>query len=190
MNEQQYREQVLRLAAVFDATPTTKAKSDEMTRSLSVIPSDHIAALVNVIIDTRQSGFMPTPGEIKAEYTNLVLGIPMPDERLQWVLDTHREQERQFDAAYFAKPVTQRGARGDYHPKAPTEFPDAVTAEAVRLCGWAELIHMDREYRAQFWSKKYALARELVAKRVQAGEVRLSLPQPDELRPALKAVAS
>jgi len=27
-------------------------------------------------------------------------------------------------------------------------------------------------------------------KRIQAGEVRLALPQPDELRPALKAVAS
>ena len=188
MNEQHYRTQVKRLASVFDATPTSTQKAEELIRSLSVIPPDHLTVLVDRIIDTRTSGFMPTPGEIKAEYTNLLLGPPMPDEKLQWVLSTHRELVREFDAAYFSKPVLERGPRMDYHPKPPKEFPDPVTAEAVRLCGWAELIDMDREYRAQFWAKKYATARELVAKRIQAGEVRLALPQPDELRPALKAV--
>ena len=188
MSEQQYREQVKRLAAVFDATVTTKAKGDEMVRSLSVIPVEHLTVLVDRIIDTRTSGFMPTPGEVKQEYTDLLLGRPMPDERLQWVLDKNREMEREFENAYFAKPVLERGARGEYHPKPPAEFPDVVTAEAVRLAGWADVIEMGKDYRTGYWSKHYNLARELVAKRIQAGEVRLSLPQPENVR-ALKGVA-
>lgn len=188
MNQPTCGELIKDLAEVFDAKPLTERKAELYLASLSTIPPDHLAVVVERIISTRQSGFMPTPGEIKDEHTNLLLGAPMPDERLQWCLDKHKDQTREAERAYFALPVTTRGMFS-YHPKPPAEFPDPVTAEAVRLCGWAELIEMDREYRAQFWAKKYAQARELVAKRIQAGEVRLSLPQPDELRPALKAVS-
>ena len=185
-----HSESIEDLAEMFNAGgPISVRKAELYLMSLEAIPADHLEMVVARIISTRKVAFLPTPGEIKDAYTDLMLGPPMPDERLRWVLDKHRELEREFDNAYFSKPVLQRGARGDYHPKPPVEFPDLVTAEAVRLCGWAELIHMDREYRAQFWSKKYALARESVAKRIQAGELRLSLPQPENVR-QIKAVAS
>lgn len=183
-----HSESIEDLAEMFSAGGAISDRKAELyLASLQVIPADHLELLVQRIIDTRTSAFMPTVGEIKEEYTDLLLGRPMPDERLQWCLDTHKDQTRDAERAYFSQPVTTRGMFS-YHPKPPKEFPDPVTAEAVRLCGWAELIDMDREYRAQFWAKKYATARELVAKRIQAGEVRLALPQPDELRPALKAV--
>jgi hypothetical protein len=177
------------LAEMFSAGGAMSDRKAELyLDALSVIPADHLAVVVSRIINTRQSAFMPMPGEIKDAYTDLMLGPPMPDERLQWCLDKHREQERHFDDAYFSKPVLQRGARENYRPKAPTEYPDVVTQEAVRLAGWAELIEMDRDYRKGYWDKKYATARELVAKRIQAGEVRLSLPQPENVR-QIKAVS-
>lgn len=182
MSEQQYREQVKRLAAVFDATVTTKAKGDEMVRSLSDMPIEHLEVVVSRIIDTRTSGFMPTPGEVREAYVELVLGPPAPSESLDWCLAKHRELVDAFDAAYFAKPVLQRGERVPYRPKPPTEFPDRVTEEAVRLCDWAELIGMDEGFRKGFWDRRYATAREHMAKRIQAGEVRLSLPQPENVR--------
>jgi hypothetical protein len=177
------------LAEMFSAGGAMSDRKAELyLDALSAIPADHLAVVVGRIINTRQSAFMPMPGEIKDAYTDLMLGPPMPSEALDWCMTKHREQEAAFDRAYFAKPVLERGARGNYHPKAPTEYPDMVTQEAVRLCDWAELVEMDRDYRKGYWDKKYATARELVAKRLQAGEVRLSLPQPENVR-QIKAVS-
>lgn len=183
-----YEIQVKRLAAVFDAVPTSKAKAEEFKRSLSSIPVEHLAVVVDRIIDTRTSGFLPTPGEVKEAYMDMVAGPPMPDERLQWCLDESKRLRAEQEAAYYSRDIMTRGAL-EFQIVPPTEFPDEVTAEAVRLIGWRDLIEMDPDLRKGLWAKKYAEARAFVVKRMQAGEVRLSLPQPDELRPALKAVS-
>jgi len=193
VSDQEYRNQVKRLAAVFDAVPTSKAKADEMIRSLGDIPPDLLVLVVDRIIDTRTIGFMPTPGEVKEAYVDMVAGPPMPDERLQDMLDVEKEQYQAAQLAYYAKDIMTRGAFV-YRTTAPVEFPDAVTAEAVRLIGWPDLIAMDPDLRKGLWAKKYAEARALVAKRIQAGDVRVSspkvaLPQPENVR-TLKARAS
>lgn len=176
------------LALMFSASgPMTDRKAELYLASLQGIPADHLAVVVDRIINTRQSAFLPMPGEIKDAYTDLLLGPPMPDERLQWCLDTHRNQTREAEAAYYAKDVRTRGMF-EYRPKSPNEFPDPVTAETVRLVGWPDLIEMERDYRKGVWTKKYGEARELVAKRIQAGEVRLQLPQPENVR-QIKAVS-
>ena len=188
MSDQEYRNQVKRLAAVFDAVPTSKAKADEFVRSLSSIPVEQLDVVVSRIIDTRTSGFMPTPGEVKEAYIELVAGPPMPDERLQWVLDENRRLRAEYEAAYYAKDIMTRGAL-EYRPMPPVEFPDAVTAEAVRLIGWRDLIEMDPDVRKGLWAKKYGEARAMVTKRMQAGELRLQLPTPENVRPIKAGVA-
>jgi hypothetical protein len=176
------------LSAVFDAVPVSKGKADEFVRSLSSIPVEHLAIVVDRMIDTRTSGFMPTPGEIKDAYVDLVAGPPMPDERLQQMLDVETEQYRQAKADYYARDIMTRGAF-DYRTQPPAAYPDAVTAETVRLIGWRDLIEMDKDMRKGLWAKRYAEARALVAKRIQAGEVRLQLPQPENVRPIKAGVA-
>ena len=188
MNDQDARNQVKRLASVFDAVPTSKGKADEFIRSLSGIPAEHLALVVDRIIDTRTSGFMPTPGEVKEAYVDLVAGPPMPDEQLQWCLDVEKDNYREAQAAYYARDILTRGAF-EYRTRPPSEYPDAVTAEAVRLIGWRDLIEMDPELRKGLWAKKYAEARASVVKRMQAGEVRLQVPQPENVRPIKAGVA-
>ena len=188
MSDQEYREQVKRLASVFDAVPVSKGKADEFVRSLSSIPVEHLAIVVDRMIDTRTSGFMPTPGEVKETYVDVMAGPPMPDERLQEMLDVEKDNYREAQAAYYARDIMTRGAF-EYRTRPPSEYPDAVTAEAVRLIGWRDLIEMDPELRKGLWAKKYAEARASVVKRMQAGEVRLQLPTPENVRPIKAGVA-
>lgn len=187
MTDQQYRTQVKRLAAVFDATPTSKEKSEEMIRSLSAIPEDHLAIVVNRIIDTRTNGFMPTPAEVKQTYVDMILAPADPDGSLQWCLAEHKRIVSRQEADYWASDVLTRGL---FRPKIelPERYPDPVTAEAVRLFGWQALVETDPDYLTAMWRKTYAQARDLVANRVKAGDLRLSLPEPNHLR-QLKAVS-
>lgn len=188
MSDQEYRQQVKRLAAVFDAVPTSKAKADEFVRSLSSIPVDHLAIVVDRMIDTRTSGFMPTPGEVKEQYIELVAGPPMPDEKLQWCLDESKRLRAEQEAAYYSRDVLTRGAL-EFRIVPPDQFPDEVTRETVRLIGWRDLIEMDEGKRKGLWAVRYAEARAAVVKRMQAGEMRLSLPQPENVRPIKAGVA-
>lgn len=183
-----YGAQVKRLAAVFDAVPTSEAKSAEFVRSLSSIPVEHLAVVVDRIVDSRTSGFMPTPGEVQEEYRNVIVGPPMPDERLQWVLDENRRLRAECEADYYARDIMTRGAL-EYRTGPPARYPDAVTAETVRLIGWRDLIEMDPELRNGLWAKKYAEARTAVIKRMQVGEMPADRPAVENVRP-FKAVAS
>lgn len=187
MNDQAYREQVKRLAAVFDATPTTKPKAEEMIRSLSAIPEDHLAIVVSRIIDTRTSGFMPTPAEVKQTYVDMLLGAADPDGSLQWCLAEHKRIASRQEAEFWASDVLTRGLFQP-KPELPERYPDPVTAETVRLFGWQAIVETDPEYLPAMWRKTYAQARELVATRVKAGDLRLSIPEPSLLR-QLRAVS-
>lgn len=168
-----YTEQVTRLATVFDAVPVSSAKVIELVRALRGIPAEHLPLVVDQVIDTRMSGFLPTPGEIKAAYVELVLGPPAPDQALEWCLSTGKRQESDAFTDYYATPIFERPAVFRWVPKAPSVYPEPVTKEAVRLFGWQELIEADPEYRPAQWRKVYGQARELVSKRVQSGAVEL-----------------
>lgn len=75
---------------------------------------------------------------------------------------------------------------------AAEEYPNAVCREAVRLFGWRNLYDTPSSKLAGEWSKHYRQAREnVIQRKVAAPAMQPSedaLPQPDELRPALKAV--
>lgn len=187
MTDRAYREQVKRLAAVFDAVPTSREKSEEMIRSLGGIPTDHLALVVDRIIDTRTSGFMPTPAEVKGAYVAMILGPEDPDGSLQWCLAEHKRIASRQEADYWAADVLTRGLFRP-KPELPERYPDPVTAETVRLFGWQAIVETDPEYLPAMWRKTYAQARELVATRVKAGDLRLSLPESTSLR-RLKAVS-
>ena len=75
---------------------------------------------------------------------------------------------------------------------AADEYPNAVCREAVAIFGWRRLYDTDSGRLAGEWAKSYRQARQnVIDRRVAAPAIAMAdaLPQPDELRPALKAVS-
>lgn len=72
------------------------------------------------------------------------------------------------------------------------EYPNPVCRETVKLFGWRNLYDTPSSKLAGEWAKHYRQARKnVIERKVTAPAMQPSedaLPQPDELRPALKAV--
>jgi hypothetical protein len=173
------------LATVFDATPMNDRKIELYLDALSDIPDDQLSGVVDVLIETRTSGFLPTPGEIKAAWVETLLGPPMPDESFGWCQAELARQKDDAKRMYFMLDVENRG-RFVFTPIIPETFPDPVTMETIRMIGWEDLATMDREQAKGLWVKRYAEARTTVAHRIASGRSALAGVQGGKYSPLFK----
>lgn len=178
--------QVERLADMYNRKEISTQRIEGYAAQLEGMPVEHLAVVVDRLI--RTSRFFPTVAEIFDAWAELLLGPPDPAGSLKWCMAEYGRQENEAWQAYLGKPVTTRGMFS-FRVKVPEQFPDPVTAEAVRLFGWPEIFETDESFLPGMWRKRYEQARELVATRIQAGEVRLQLPQPENVRPIRAGVA-
>ena len=74
----------------------------------------------------------------------------------------------------------------------PTEYPDAVTRETMRLITWSQLGRKSPDWVEKEWHDRWVQASEIVSKRFLSGEMtvsELTLGAGDQPRPQLKAVS-
>ena len=74
----------------------------------------------------------------------------------------------------------------------PTEYPDAVTRETMRLITWSQLGRKSPDWVEKEWHDRWVQASEIVSKRFLSGEMtvsELTLGAGDPSRPQLKAVS-
>ncbi len=163
------QQSIVDLGTVFDAKPMTEEKIALYADALSDIPEDQLSVLVDRIIATRLSSFLPTPGEIKAAWADLLIGPSNPDGSLKWCLAEVVRQQDDARRLYYSLDVATRG-QFVFRPVVPERFPDPVTMETVRLIGWESLVDMDDDLRRGLWAKRYTEARNIVAMRVASGD--------------------
>lgn len=73
----------------------------------------------------------------------------------------------------------------------PTEYPDAVTRETMRLMTWSQLARQSPDWVEKAWHDRWVKASEIVSKRFLSGEMtvaELTLAPGEPSRPQLKAV--
>ncbi len=184
MNEHTLNE-IERLALAFGKEKVGSDRIELYVEQLADLPVEQLTAAVDRVIRTHR--FFPTVSEILETWTDLMLGPPDPHGALEWCKTEHRRLAFEAEQRYWAQDVLTRGLQ---RPDAemPSSWRDPVTQETVRLCGWDALFAMDDDFQFGYWAKRYAEARELVAKRLQTGDARIPLPTSQNVR-SLKAVS-
>lgn len=174
MNQQAIMSQIKRLMAAFPRQNVPTETQAVYVDALSDMDVDVLRTAVDVVI--RSDEWFPTIKRLRTACDEL--------------------QMTQLSAADDGKWIKRwiSGARNGYDPATgitnkPTEFPNPVMAEAVRLYGWTRIHQTEEQYFDRDWEKHWNDAKGLVLKRTAAGPVADALPHPDEQRPALKAVS-
>lgn len=170
-------DQIKRLIAAFPRQLVPAETQAVYIDALSDMDPDTLRIAVDLVI--RSDEWFPTIKRLRTACDDLQLSQLSAAEDRKWIV------------RYI------NGIHSGYDPgtglsRKPAQFPNPVMAEAVRLFGWQRIHEAHSDYFARDWEKVWNDAKGLVLKRAAAGEVGDALgmgTQPDELRPALKAVS-
>lgn len=171
---QQIVQQIRRLAAAFPQPPVTAETTAVYVDALSDMDPEALRLAVDVVI--RSDDWFPKIKRLRTACEEFAYGQLSAADDKRWL-------ERYIN-----------GIGAPYDPVSgvvskPKSWPNPVMEEAVRLFGWQRFQESNPEYLARDWEKVWNEARGLVLKRAAIeGPVGDALPQPETVRPALKAV--
>lgn len=172
-NAERIKSQVMRLQAAFPQRPVEASTIAVYVDALGDMDPDVLHTAVDVVI--RSDDWFPTIKRLRTACDDLHLAQLSAADDGKWIKRWLSGAPGGYDAATG---ITFK----------PKEFPNPVMAEAVRLLGWTRICQSEEKYFDRDWEQAWNDAKGLVMKRTAAGSVADALPQPDELRPALKAV--
>jgi hypothetical protein len=173
---QNIRDEIKRLVVAFPQRPIMAETQAVYVDALSDMDPAALRMAVDVVI--RSDDWFPTIKRLRTACEDLQLA--------------------QFSAAEDGKWIKRwiSGAKNGYDPATgisnkPSQFPNPVMAEAVRLFGWTRIHQTEEHYFDRDWEKVWNDAKGLVLKRTAAGEVGDALTagtQPENVR-QIKAVS-
>lgn len=172
-NAERIKSQVMRLQAAFPQRPVEASTIAVYVDALADMDPDVLRTAVDVVI--RSDDWFPTIKRLRTACDDLQLAQLSAADDKRWL----EKYINGIGAPY--DPVSGMVSK-------PKSWPNPVMEEAVRLFGWQRFQESNPEYLARDWEQAWNDAKGLVMKRTAAGSVADALPQPDELRPALKAV--
>lgn len=167
--------QIRRLFSAFPEQRKTPETVATYTERLQMLEPDLLAKAIDTVLD-ETTDYFPRIGAIKQAAWKSVA----PDNEIGGMRWAIRQLNR----------INGYTAAGAFIE--PKEYPDAVTRETMRLITWPQLSRQSPDWVEKAWHDRWVQASEIVSKRFLSGEMtvsELSLPQPDDLRPALKAVS-
>jgi len=167
--------QIRRLFAAFPEQRKTPETIAVYTERLAMVDPELLSTAIDTVLD-EATDYFPRIGAIKQAVWKTVA----PDNELagmQWAIG---QLNRIFG-------YTAAGAFIE-----PTEYPDAVTRETMRLMTWSQLARQSPDWVEKAWHDRWVQASEIVSKRFLSGEMtaaELTLASGEPKRPQLKAVS-
>lgn len=166
--------QIRRLFSAFPEHAKARETIAVYTQRLRMLDPDLLERAIDDVLDETEQ-YLPRIGAIKQAAWKAVA----PDNELggmRWAIN-------QLNRLYG---YTAAGAFIE-----PTEYPDAVTKETMRLLTWPQLARQSPEWVEKAWHDRWVQASEIVSKRFLSGEItaaELTLGAGEQPRPQLKAV--
>lgn len=167
--------QIRRLFAAFPEQRKTPETIAVYTERLMMLDPALLERAISDVLD-QTTDFLPRIGAIKQAAWKAVA----PDNELagmKWAI----EQLNRIGG------YTASGAFIE-----PTQYPDAVTRETMRLITWSQLARKSPDWVEKEWHARWVQASEIVSKRFLSGEMtasELTLGAGEQPRPQLKAVS-
>lgn len=150
-------EHINRLVLAFPKQEISPGTIASYVEDLSDIPPDVLGGICRHLRLTEE--WFPTVAKIRALWFETVFGPASPSESLDWCL----RELFEIKAIPGIHPVG--------HDPVPTEFPDPITQEAVRLYGWDRIRIADPEWLPKEWAKVYERARLNITERFVSGQI-------------------
>ena len=166
--------QIRRLFAAFPEQRKTSETVAVYTERLGMIDPALLAKAIDLVLD-EATDYFPRIGAIKQAAWKAVA----PTDELAGMRWAVQQLNRMFG-------YTAAGAFIE-----PTEYPDAVTRETIRLMTWPQLARQSPDWVEKAWHDRWAQASEIVSKRFLSGEMtaaEVTLGAGEQPRPQLKAV--
>lgn len=167
--------QIRRLFAAFPEQRKTPETIAVYTERLETIDPALLERAISDVLD-QTTDYLPRIGAIKQAAWKAVA----PDDELAGMRWAIRQLNR----------IGGHTAAGQFIE--PSEYPDAVTRETIRLITWPQLARQSPDWVEKAWHDRWVQASEIVSKRFLSGEMtvsELTLGAGDPSRPQLKAVS-